>query len=662
MSSVSDPLVGHVLGGRYEILTKLARGGMATVYRARDQRLGRTVAVKVMRTDLGEDAEFVAKFDREARAAATLSHPNVVAVFDQGTEGGRPYIVMEYVEGQTLRLTVAKEAPLSPERVLELAEPVVAALAAAHEAGLVHRDIKPENVLISTRGQVKVADFGLARIMGVSSQTATGVLVGTASYLPPELVTKSRPDARSDVYSTGVMLFELLTGRKPHTGETNYQIAYAHVNYDISAPSVALAEAGVKVPWHIPDYLDAFVLACTRRDPNLRPSDGREMLEWLRRIRKSMSEGKADDPELTGFLVANETEPIAAMAPVPPSKAPAQMRPAPAEVNRVWRAKSTAGTPASSPTPVAAKTPIFPTKVSNDPVHKKRRGALMLIAVVLAAVLVGGGSWWFVSGRFTATPAMANQNQTAAESLAADADVQVSFEQEYSETVAAGLITRTEPAAGDRIPRGSTVTAWVSKGPERYEMPPVSGLKSADAQKAIEKANLEVGKVTEEYSEDVDKGLVIKASADSGDKLKKNTKIDLVVSKGPKPIDIKNYENSDASEAKKKLESAGFKVETSEENHRTVAKGDVISQSPSSGTGFKGDVIKLVVSKGPVMVTVPNVRSKTKAEAQKELETAGFVVKIENSNGVFQLGLAGGTDPAAGQSIPEGSTVILYIV
>ena len=242
MTTVGDPLVGRVLDGRYEITQRLARGGMATVYRAVDTRLTRTVAVKVMHVGLGDEAEFARKFDREARAAARLSHPNVVSVFDQGQDlegpNTRPYIVMEYVPGQTLRDVLNREAPMTPSRALEIMEPVLVALAVAHDAGLVHRDVKPENVLISDRGRIKVADFGLAKAVSSQTNTATqGLLIGTVSYLPPELVMAGRADSRSDVYSAGVVLFELLTGRKPHTGDTPIQIAYAHVHRDVPPPS-----------------------------------------------------------------------------------------------------------------------------------------------------------------------------------------------------------------------------------------------------------------------------------------------------------------------------------------------------------------------------------------------------------------------------------------
>ena len=291
MTTVADSLVGRLLDGRYQITERLARGGMATVYRAVDTRLTRTVAVKVMHVGLGDDAEFARKFDREARAAAKLSHPNVVSVFDQGSDlieghSSRPYIVMEHVEGYTLRDLINADAPLAPKRALEVIEPVLAALAAAHDAGLVHRDVKPENVLISERGQIKVADFGLAKAISSQTSTATqGLLIGTVSYLPPELVVSGKADARSDVYSAGVVLFELLTGLKPHSGDTPIQVAYAHVHRDVPAPST-FPTAGA-----IPPYLDALVRRATARNPARRPPDARVLLNDVRRAQAALAAG-----------------------------------------------------------------------------------------------------------------------------------------------------------------------------------------------------------------------------------------------------------------------------------------------------------------------------------------------------------------------------------
>lgn len=331
MTVSTDPLVGRVLGGRYEITSRIARGGMATVYRAQDAHLRRGVAVKVMHEGLYEDEEFARRFDLEAKAAARLVNPHVVSVFDQGVDDMRPYIVMEYVPGCTLRHVIVQEAPLTPRHALAMLEPVVSALASAHDDGLVHRDVKPENVLISDRGQIKVADFGLARAVTAQSATATGLLVGTVSYLPPELVVSNRADERSDVYSTGIVLFEMLTGHKPHTGDTPIQVAWAHVHEDVPAPSTYLAgdgRRGRELAEHIPAYLDALVRTCTARDPSDRPADGRVLLGLIRSARVSLAQGRTDDPAITSLMHRGggprPTSPVP--APGAPTGSPARTR------------------------------------------------------------------------------------------------------------------------------------------------------------------------------------------------------------------------------------------------------------------------------------------------------------------------------------------------
>nr|WP_147454058.1 Stk1 family PASTA domain-containing Ser/Thr kinase [Tessaracoccus antarcticus] len=692
MNSTYDPLVGHVLDERYEILAKLARGGMATVYRARDLRLMRTIAVKIMRRDLGEDDDFAAKFDHEARAAATLNHPAVVGVFDQGTAQGQPYIVMEFVEGETLRRRISREAPLRPEKALELIEPVVAALACAHESGLVHRDIKPENVLISTRGQVKVADFGLARLMTSPQMTATGVLVGTASYLPPELVTHSRPDSRSDVYSAGVVLFEMLTGKKPHTGENNYQIAYAHVNVDIEKPSATLAEVGHS-GWRIPDYVDALVEACTARDPDSRLFDGRVMLERVRQVRKELlATGGRDNPVLAAQLRPHPSVPGDLTQPIQP-RPDARPRPladgelqaaagggnGPVEA-RAWHPLSP-GSPASpaltrnarqpiAPNPEDSgrqprmhRTPVFPNlHISQNPVHRRRRGVLLLLLVLLVTAGAGVGSWWFTAGRFTTVPSVTQVSEAAARKAADVNNVGVDTVTAYSEDVAAGLVISTDPGGGTRILRGDTMTLVISLGPERFGMPKVVGSSLDEARAALESTNLAVGTVTETFSDDVAAGVVMSASQEPGTALKRDTPIDLTVSKGPEPIAIEAFVYRPATTAKTQLEKAGFTVKVTPENSDTVTKGLVISQTPASGTGRRGDTITLVESLGPVMVEIPDVKYKSTEEATRILESAGLVVEVENVTG-FPLPsqLAVGTRPPPGTSVPDGSTVVLLV-
>ncbi len=269
---------------------------MASVYEGTDLRLDRTVAVKIMHAGLGDDEAFAARFVREARSAARLSHPNVVAVFDQGEDNGAVFLVMELISGHTLRDTISKESPMPATRALALMEPVLSALGSAHRAGLIHRDIKPENVLIADDGRVKVADFGLAKAISTDTQhTATkGVLIGTVSYLAPELVVEGKADARADVYAAGVVMFELLTGSKPHEGETPIQVAYKHVHNDVPPPSSLVPD--------LPAYVDALVARATAREPGLRPADASVLLHQVHRVSNALEDGVTDDPELTQDL------------------------------------------------------------------------------------------------------------------------------------------------------------------------------------------------------------------------------------------------------------------------------------------------------------------------------------------------------------------------
>src|SRR6478672_11904423 len=294
--TVADPMIGRVLDGRYRVGPRIARGGMATVYEATDLRLDRTCALKIMHSGLGDDDEFAARFVREARSAARLSHPHVVGVFDQGDDNGTLFLAMEYIPGHTLRDLIRKEAPMSPAKALAVIDPVLSALAAAHAAGMIHRDVKPENVLLADDGRVKVADFGLARAISAETQhTATGgVLIGTVSYLSPELVVDGKADARSDVYAAGVLIYEMLTGHKPHQADSAIQVAYKHVHEDIPAPSASTPG--------IPPYVDALVARATSRDPSYRPADARVLLHQVRRVRHALDHGVVDDQDLLDDL------------------------------------------------------------------------------------------------------------------------------------------------------------------------------------------------------------------------------------------------------------------------------------------------------------------------------------------------------------------------
>jgi serine/threonine-protein kinase len=693
MTSVGDPLVGQVLDGRYQVTARLARGGMATVYQAVDLRLTRTVAVKLMHVGLGDDAEFARKFDREARAAARLSHPNVVSVFDQGHDrssghGGRPYIVMEYVDGQTLRDVISREAPLTPLRALEMIEPVLSALASAHDAGLVHRDVKPENVLISDRGQIKVADFGLAKAISAQTSTATqGLLIGTVSYLPPELVVSGRSDARSDVYSTGVVLFELLTGRKPHTGETPIQVAYAHVHTDVPPPST-FPTAGV-----IPPYLDALIGRVTARDPNVRPPDAKVMLTLVRRVRAALREGVPDDAELTqdltipdalrGRTVALDRADFEVTQLVPTAQpgaaTPVREPAAPSRPSRQPRQQAQPGPPTQSgretswptvrdaPPPAVSRVWQPPQDRSADERRRaaraRRRGWVALLLVLLLTTAAAVAGWYYTNGRFTSAPELTSLTRAQAEQLASGAGLGVVFEPEFSESVAPGVVISASPGPGEQVLKSAQIAAAVSRGPERYAMPRVVGLTEVAAKEAVEGANLELGRAKTAYSETAAKGVVTKSSQSAGAKLRKQTLVYLTVSLGPRPITIGSFANQPVPEAEAALTKAGFEVDMTTAHSATVPAGRVISQSPDRGTGKAGDTVKLTRSLGPVLVTVPNVKGQGIKAATQAIQAAGFKVRTRPVQvNYLGLGYVSYSRPGAGSRAPQGSTITLYTV
>jgi eukaryotic-like serine/threonine-protein kinase len=670
MTTVGDPLVGRLLDSRYQITQRLARGGMATVYRAVDMRLTRTVAVKVMHVGLGDEAEFARKFDREARAAAKLSHPNVVSVFDQGQDiegpNSRPYIVMEYVEGQTLRDVLNREAPLPPARALELMEPLLAAVAAAHDAGLVHRDVKPENVLISDRGRIKVADFGLAKAVSSQTSTATqGLLIGTVSYLPPELVMAGHADARSDVYSAGVVLFELLTGRKPHTGDTPIQIAYAHVHRDVPPPSVGPTGGP------IPPYVDALVTRATARNANLRQPDAKVFLAQVRRARIALQHGLADDPELTRELRSTPSQgaggpkrrdradyEVTQMVPTPVPPAQAQPRPSGTPRTVIY------APPPAVPRPVHAPTAErLAASERERRARKRRRGWLAFLLVVLISASAALAGWYLTEGRFTTSPVLDSLSRAEAERVAAKVGLSVDFSEAYSETVARGMVISAKPGPGTKILRGGKIEAAVSKGPERYPMPVVVGLSQAVAEAAIEKAKLAVGKVADGYSDQVAAGTVLRASEQAGARLKKGTAINLVVCAGPKPVSITDYRGTPYDAAAAALKAAGFQVVERSAYSNKVAKDLVLRQDPRSGHAASGETITLTRSLGPLLVTVPNVQRMAVPEARSVMREAGFKTKIQpvgvNRAGV---GYVVYTNPGGRATAAKGSTVILYVV
>ncbi|MDQ6524156.1 Stk1 family PASTA domain-containing Ser/Thr kinase [Nocardioides sp. LHD-245] len=674
---VEDHQYGRLLDGRYRIGVRIARGGMASVYEAVDIRLDRTVAVKIMHPGLGDattrdDESFARRFVSEAKAAARLSHPHVVAVFDQGRDDsdGTVYLVMEYVPGHTLRDTIGKEAPMAPERALALLDPILSALGAAHRAGLIHRDVKPENVLIaadphSGATRIKVADFGLAKAVSADTQhTATnGVLIGTVSYLAPELVVEQRADARADVYAAGVILFELLTGTKPHTGETPIAVAYRHVHEDVPPPSTV-------VPG-IPDYVDALVVRATTRDASLRPADATVLLHHVRRVAQALHDGVREDPELVADLL-----PAARVIEPEPAATGVGGDTTPEPVSSLWEglpdlvaespAVRTAVRPPAPPheqTTVIAETPP-------PPRQKRRRGRRIAVALVLVVLVaaVGGTAWWVGWGRFTTTPGVVGLEQAAAQAKLEKAGLSVTVGAEvYSESIEKGLVITTDPRPGARILPEGEVALTVSLGKERYDVPDLTGKTLAEAEAALGEVKFVAGQPIERWSETVEAGRVIQSQPAFGTPeaaaLPVGTSVTLVVSKGRKPVKVRSFVGKDADRATQALEKKGLTVEVTDEQYSDdVAEGRIISQSPDSGTLFKNDTVQLVVSKGPELVTVPSVRLKSTDDAVALLESLGLVVKIERADIYINGSVAWSTSPGGGSKVRKGSTVVLDVV
>jgi len=674
--TAADPLIGRVLDGRYRVGPRIARGGMATVYEAVDLRLDRPCAVKIMHQGMGDDDDFARRFVREAHTAAKLSHPNIVSVFDQGDDDGTLFLVMEYVSGHTLRDVIRKEAPMKPAKALALLEPVLAALGAAHQSGMIHRDVKPENVLLASDGRIKVADFGLARAISAETQhTATGgVLIGTVSYLAPELVVDGKADARSDVYSAGVLLYEMLTGRKPHEGETPIQVAYKHVHEDVPAPSLL-------VPG-IPPYVDALVARATARERDQRPSDAKVLGQQVRRVKAAVDAGLRDDPDLTADLrprvISTDTADIdrdlsyieespTLRAPVVPQGVPpisdlsgestSVINAAPPMVQRRTAEPRTVR-PAAPPRPPAKR----PAKKSGY--KPSRRGPVLLILVLLLAVLAAVMGWYFGIGRFTTTPGVINLPEAQARVKVEAAGL--SFEvgdKAYSETVTKGAVISTDPSAGDRILKDGTVRAVISLGQERHPVPTLRGLTVDAAAEALDRASLDVGRVTKVFNDTVAQGIVIRSTPPAKTELPRDTAVALLVSRGPKPIHIKDYTGENADQVRDRLVELGLDVKIEHDYSEDIKAGRVMGQNPGAGsTLYKGDSITLTVSQGPPLVEVPNTVSHGVDAAKAELEAAGFKVSVQHAPTYIGLGYVLTQDPPGGTMLQKGETVTIYLV
>lgn len=615
-----DPLVGQTIDGRYLIRARLARGGMATVYEAVDLRLDRVIALKVMHRHLAEDPDFVARFEREAKAAARLSHPHVVAVYDQGHGDGRVYLAMEMVPGRTLRDVMRDFGPLTPEQALVILEPVLEGLAAAHAAGFVHRDIKPENVLLADDGRVKVADFGLARAVSTSNTSASqGLIMGTVAYLSPEQVERGEADQRSDLYAAGILLFEMVTGQVPHAGDSPLSVAYAHVNNDVPAPSTIRSG--------IPPEIDALVVRATRRDANLRYQHAADFLADTKRVRLSL-------PPPRPFVEAHDTLVVDASA----------------------AARLLAGRPAA-PKSAPASPPV-------DAKGSQRRKAPWIALVIVLAVLGAGiGGWLLATGKTVPTPNIVGQTTAAAtETLSKSGLTLVITEEQFSEDVPADQIISSDPQAGGGTREAGAVGAIISKGPERYVIPDVQGLTVVEATAALTGANLVIGATTQVFADQVPAAAVVGTNPTIGSEVKPGTSVDISVSKGPKPVPIPDLAGKKATAATSTLTDLGLTVTVKEKFAEQVAEGLVIAVRPGAGTIVNsGTEVELITSKGPPPVEVPNLIDLPKAKAISVLKGLGLKPKVLEA-AATPLNRVYSQDPPAGTMLPKGSSVIIRII
>ncbi|MFD7070228.1 Stk1 family PASTA domain-containing Ser/Thr kinase [Streptomyces sp. NPDC059913] len=629
-TTLQDPLVGQLLDGRYRVDARIAVGGMATVYRAMDTRLDRVLALKVMHPTLAADATFVERFIREAKSVARLAHPNVVAVFDQGAQGQYVYLAMEYVAGCTLRDVLRDRGALQPRAALDILEPVLAALGAAHRAGFVHRDMKPENVLIGDDGRVKVADFGLVRAVGTATDT-TGSVLGTVSYLAPEQIEHGTADTRADVYACGVVLYEMLTGAKPHGGDTPAQVLYQHLNEAVPPPSAA-------VPG-LPAGLDALVAAATARAPESRPSDAVELLARTREARAGLTDAQLDA--------------------VPP-QATAEAHDAAEDRTSVIPRLIPAGQGVSHHTS-RLETPPLPPAGGAAPGRSRRgprRSVLALIAAVLLVLGVGTGVWYINSGQFSQVPSLLGKTQKEAEKRLSDAGLELKgVQRSYSDTVERGRVIGSDPKSGARVRGNDAVTLVVSRGPEIVQVPDLRNLSLADAKKELKKVGLVPGMVTREFDEETVRGDVIRTDPAAGTGRHPDSAVALVLSKGA-PVEVPDVTGLSVVDATAALAEEGLKAKVLPGRvHAPEVAGDIARQSPGEGAeAAEGDTIELTVSKGPRMIDVPDVVGKDLDDATAELEKAGFEVKVDRpflsfSDTIASQSVKGGDQAAEGSTI-----------
>ena len=628
-------LTGELIDNRYQLTRLMATGGMATIYEALDTRLDRKVAVKIMHAHLAQDEQFVERFIREAKAAAALSHPNIVAVQDQGwNQSGIPaiFLVMELIEGHTLREYLNEQGRLNFADGIKFLLPVLSALAAAHKIGIVHRDLKPENILISREGRIKIADFGLAKgpTLGGAMTAESSVILGSVSYLSPEQVQRGVADSRSDVYSVGITAFEIFTGKKPYEGDEPIQIAYKHVNERV--PKISSLENKV------PRELDELIYSATDPDPDKRPRDAGAFYESLSGISHSLNPNEKQ-------LSLELDIPI---EPMRPKKQPKSLRKKMREISQ------------SLPIPVATETTaeVAKKKRASKRVRRNRKiafGLAVLVGIVGWYVLIGPGSRIVVPSTVGA-----NQSEVKA-ALTPLGLTSLVVEKRFSEDIGEGRVIQSIPEAGGRVDQGATVKLILSKGPERFILPQVAGLTIETARALIGKLPVALQPDSEEFNTKIPKGYVIESDPPSGEKVKRSALVVLRVSKGIEQVALASYIGKSSDQALNELQDAGFSVKPKYEFSETKLAGEVISQTPvGGGTADKGSKITIVISKGTQYAYIPNIFSIEEAKAVRALKDLELKVVVKKI-GAKSVKKVTNISPKVGTKVKRGSTVTITV-
>jgi len=630
---VSD-LSGELIDGRYQLISQIAQGGMASIYSALDTRLDRKVAVKIMHPHLAQDEAFVNRFIREAKAAAALTHPNAVSVQDQGwNTNGVPavFIVMEMVEGNTLREYLEESGKFGIAQTLQYLTAILGALAAAHKLGIIHRDIKPENILISHDGRIKIADFGLAHgaLIGSTLTAESSVVLGSVSYLSPEQVQRGISDSRSDVYSTGILAYELLVGEKPFSGDSPIQIAYMHVNNRVPRASQSRSD--------IPKELDELIFSATSSNPDERPRDAGIFLAAIQDIARSL------DPKRNQLSLELD---------IPMQKiSEKQSR------SKIKKSKAEPVKEVTEEKPVRELTAGTKRRISKR-VRRNR------IIAVLLAVALGIGGWYALIGPGSRIVVPSIVGASLDEANAALTPLGLSSEvteKRFDEEIAAGKILESDPSGGGKVDTGGVVKLVISKGQERYVIPVLTGLTPEVAIKTLTNQPLKSAGIAEEFNSTIPKGLVISSNPSNGQKVKRDTPVTILVSKGVEEIAFTTYVGQSGDQAQNELTDAGFNVESSFAYSETIAAGAVISQTPAGLVSApKGSTITLVVSKGSKFVFIPNVYSIETSKAIAALKDLGLKVKVR-SMGKKSVKNVTNVSPKVGTKVLRGTVVTITV-